>query len=79
KDNNPIHITFCKTLLGMFPYQLRKIWDRQIFSGTGVGPIQLNTEKEMIQAIADNKGAIGYISSTADTNSHSISTVEVIK
>ncbi|MDO8826251.1 hypothetical protein [Methylophaga sp.] len=61
-DEHPLHIQFCKSLLGMFPYQLRRIWDQQAFSGTGVRPNRVNDEAEMRQRIANTPGAIGYIS-----------------
>ncbi len=61
KDNNPTHIQFCKSVLGMFPYQLRKIWDRQVFSGTGIEPTVLDSEQEMLSRVAKTKGAIGYL------------------
>jgi len=60
-DQAPIHISFCKHLLGMFPYQLRRVWDRQVFSGTGIAPITVKTEQEMINRVATTQGAIGYI------------------
>jgi len=60
-DQTPIHISFCKHLLGMFPYQLRRVWDRQVFSGTGIAPVTVDTEQEMIEKVASTPGAIGYI------------------
>jgi ABC-type phosphate transport system substrate-binding protein len=61
-DEHPLHMQFCKSLLGMFPYQLRRIWDQQAFSGTGVRPNRVSSEAEMRQRIANTPGAIGYIS-----------------
>ena len=60
-DRNPTHTSFCKHILGMFPYQLRRVWDRQVFSGTGVAPITVESEQEMLDRVAQTKGAIGYI------------------
>lgn len=61
-DNDRLHIEFCKTILGMFPYQLRRIWDRQVFSGTGIAPVLVSSEQEMLARVAATKGAIGYLS-----------------
>lgn len=61
EDKNKIHVSFCKNILGMFPYQLRRVWDRQIFSGTGSSPTTVGSEQEMRIRIADTPGAIGYI------------------
>ncbi|MCB2427930.1 substrate-binding domain-containing protein [Methylophaga pinxianii] len=67
-DQDPLHIHFCKSLLGMLPYQLRRIWDQQAFSGTGVKPNLVNSETEMRQRVATTPGAIGYISNSKIDN-----------
>lgn len=59
-DNHPIHQRFTNEILGLYPYQLRRVWDRQIFSGTGQAPITVDDEQEMIQRVATTPGAIGY-------------------
>jgi len=63
EDATMQHISFCKQLLGMFPYQLRRIWDRQVFSGTGVEPTTLKNHQEMLDKVSQDKGAIGYVHS----------------
>ncbi|NOQ93391.1 MAG: hypothetical protein GQ547_02015 [Methylophaga sp.] len=60
-DSDSTHTSFCKHILGMFPYQLRRIWDRQVFSGTGTAPITVKTEQEMLERVSTTKGAIGYV------------------
>jgi len=61
EDSNPVHTSFCKHILGMFPYQLRRVWDRQVFSGTGIAPITVKNEQEMRERVAQTEGSIGYI------------------
>ncbi|MDQ7015020.1 MAG: hypothetical protein Q9N68_01455 [Gammaproteobacteria bacterium] len=61
-DENPLHAQFCKTTLNVFPHQLRRAWDRLVFSGTGQAPIRLSSEAEMLQRVANTPGAIGYLS-----------------
>ena len=68
-DDHPLHTSFCKDTLGMFPYQLRRIWDRQVFSGTGIAPITVDTATEMREKVANTLGAIGYINSEQINNS----------
>lgn len=60
-DKNPIHSEFSKTVLGVFPHQLRRAWNRQIYSGTGQAPIKVKSEAEMILKIESTQGAIGYL------------------
>ena len=60
-DDAPLHDEFSRTVLGLFPYQLRQAWDRQIYSGTGQGPEVVTTESEMLRRVATTPGAIGYV------------------
>ena len=59
-DDHPVHALFAKKVLGLFPYQLRGVWDRQLFSGTGQAPTTVADEDEMIRRVASTPGAIGY-------------------
>lgn len=61
EDKSTTHIAFCKDILAMFPYQLRRVWDRQLFSGTGSAPTIVKSEQEMQIRVAETQGAIGYI------------------
>lgn len=60
EDHNEVHKAFSKEKLGVFPYKLRRLWDRHIFSGTGQAPVVVNTESEMIKIISSSQGSIGY-------------------
>lgn len=62
RDRSPLHVTFSKEILGVFPHQLRKAWNRKIYSGTGQAPTRVKNEQEMHDKIARTPGAIGYLS-----------------
>jgi ABC-type phosphate transport system substrate-binding protein len=62
-DTSPLHKDFVKNVLQMFPHQIRRIWDRLTFSGTGGAPIELESEQEMIDKIANTADSIGYANS----------------
>ena len=59
-DDNPLHRTFCKEVLDVYPYQLRQTWDRLVYSGTGQAPTEVVSEEEMLKKVASTPGAIGY-------------------
>jgi ABC-type phosphate transport system substrate-binding protein len=46
----------------MFPHQLRRAWDRLVYSGTGQAPVMVESEEEMREKVAASPGAIGYLS-----------------
>lgn len=76
EDSHAVHTSFCKHVLGMFPYQLRRIWDRQVFSGTGIAPIAVKTEQEMLERVANTEGSIGYL--LPENVDNSVKTIEEI-
>ncbi len=65
-DNHDLHSRFANEVLGLYPYQLRRVWDRQIFSGTGQAPITASSEQEILDRIAATPGAIGYTETLFD-------------
>lgn len=60
-DDAPLHATFSKEKLNVFPYQLRSAWDRLVFSGTGQAPETVTSPEEMLARVASTPGAIGYL------------------
>ena len=56
------HRQICLEVLNVFPYQLQRVWDVLVFSGTGQSPIVVKTKQEMIEKVSSTPGAIGYIS-----------------
>ncbi|VAW84360.1 hypothetical protein MNBD_GAMMA16-1925 [hydrothermal vent metagenome] len=53
--------TFCKQILGVFPHQLRRAWDRLVYSGRARPPTTVASFKEMLEAVSTTPGAIGYL------------------
>lgn len=60
-DDNPLHKLFCKQILNVFPHQMRRYWNKLVFSGTGQAPIELENKDEMIDKLMNTPGAIGYL------------------
>jgi ABC-type phosphate transport system substrate-binding protein len=61
EDDDPTHVEFCKSVLRIYPYQLRQNWDRLVYSGTGQPPIGVSSEQELLRLVAQTPGAIGYL------------------
>ncbi len=60
-DNAPLHQDMAKTLLDIYPYQLRNAWERVTYTGIGQAPIEVKSESEMRRQISSTPGAIGYL------------------
>jgi ABC-type phosphate transport system substrate-binding protein len=62
QDEDPLHKSFCKQKLHVFPHQIRRGWNRLIFSGTGQAPLVVETKEDMLKQVSETPGAIGYLS-----------------
>ncbi len=76
-DRHPIHRNFVKTHLQMFPYQLRIIWDRSVFSGSGYPPSLVPSPQEMIDNVRTKSGAIGYINTMDQVGLQGVKVLEI--
>lgn len=61
-DSDPLSDQFYRERLGMYSYVLRRAWDRMVFTGTGLAPTVVRSEREMIERVRSTPGAIGYVS-----------------
>lgn len=64
-SENPLHRRFATDLLGTYPYQLDRVWQRLVYSGTGRAPYVCKTEDEMKHKVSATPGAIGYLRRSA--------------
>ena len=61
------HDAFLKTYVGKSDAALRTYFKTQVFTGKGTQPKAFATDAEVLKYVAGTKGAIGYVSPTADT------------
>lgn len=61
KDDDKLHRQFLKETLKMLPHQLRRHWDRYVYSGIGQGPTIVKDQQEMLERVKSVDGAIGYV------------------
>lgn len=72
-DKAELHRDFVRNILAMFPHQLRRHWDRYVYTGIGQAPIEVANINEMITRVHNTAGAIGYIKEeSADANIRTI-------
>ena len=60
-DTDPLHNQFSKETLNVFPGQMRRAWNRLVFSGSGQAPITVANRQEMLERVNSTPGAIGYL------------------
>jgi hypothetical protein len=61
RDEHEVHRQFMQKTLKMLPHQLRRQWDRYIYSGIGQGPTVVESQEEMLSKVKSTPGGIGYI------------------
>lgn len=74
-DDAALHRRFVNGVLGLYPYQLRRVWDRQLFSGTGRAPVTVSSIEELLRRVETTPGALGY--AETDASSPNLRTIEV--
>ena len=67
-DSDPVSDRFYREQLGMYSYVLRSAWDRMVYTGTGLAPTVVHSEKEMRERVLATPGAIGYVSRGRDSS-----------
>mgnify|MGYP000485754019 FL=1 len=75
-DDDSLHKQFCIKVLGVFPRQLESVWYRLVYSGTGHAPIEVGSEQELLERVANTEGAIGYIQSVSENDKTKIITIK---
>ena len=66
ENQHHIHQTFTTKMLGLFPYQLDRIWNKLVYSGLGQKPTVVANEQEMFEKVSQQPGAIGYLMKNID-------------
>jgi ABC-type phosphate transport system substrate-binding protein len=61
------HEAFLKEYLGKSDAALRTHFKTLVFTGKGAQPKAVASDAEMLKYVASTKGAIGYVSASADT------------
>lgn len=54
---------------------IKNYWQRQIFSGKDLPPVEARDEADMLRLVRDNPGGIGYVSASASMSGVKVLTV----
>jgi len=58
------HERFAQDTVGTTPVKLKNYWKKVVFTGTGTPPKIVRSEGDMVKAVANTSGAIGYVDSS---------------
>lgn len=65
-DDSPIHKQFLKTYINKSVAQFTTYWKQRLFMGAGSLPRPHQSETDIIEYVANTKGAIGYASGSSN-------------
>lgn len=65
KEGDALRTRFLDGAVGKSESQMKSYWSRLIFTGKGVPPEMLDSDKEVKAQVAANKDRIGYIDSSS--------------
>jgi len=63
--NAPVREVFSKAVFGRSTSAMVAHWQQQIFSGRGVPPPELESERAVVEYVATRPGAVAYVSRNA--------------
>lgn len=66
---------FSRSILLRSVAAVRSYWQQRIFSGRGVPPPELESDAAVIQYVVGNRGAVGYVSKSAEVGAARVITV----
>ncbi len=61
-SNAPTRVAFSRAVLKKEVNWVKSYWQRQLFSGRDTPPLELDSDRDVLEYIAKNPGAIGYVS-----------------
>jgi hypothetical protein len=76
--DSPVRVSFSQTVLNKRVSTVRSFWQRQVFLGSVVPPPEAPSDVWVLAYVAQNPGAIGYVSADAPLGP-AVKVVEVIK
>ena len=62
------HSTFLNKYIGKTDSQFNTFWKKQVFTGKGSPPKELDSDQAMVDFVVQTAGAIGYVSTGADVS-----------
>lgn len=68
KTNSEVRRAFSEQVLDRTLAAVDSYWNSQVFAGKGAPPPTAKTEQEVISYVRTTPGAVGYVSSSADTS-----------
>jgi ABC-type phosphate transport system substrate-binding protein len=75
-SSSQVRAAFSQQIHGKNTAAIRSYWQQAAFAGTGTAPAEKQTDTEVVEFVKKNPGAIGYVSSSANTSGVKIVSIQ---
>lgn len=75
-EPSPVRQSFSRAVHGRDVAAIRSYWQQQIFAGRAVPPPELQSDAAVLRFVAQNPGAVGYVSKGTPTSDVKVVTVQ---
>lgn len=69
KASSAVRKSFTSEVHGKSVTAIKSFWQQSVFQGKSTPPIEKSQDEAVVEYVANNPGAIGYVSSSADVSS----------
>jgi len=69
KESSQVRADFCRVILRRPVAAVKSFWQKQIFSGSAVPPVEKNSSEEVVGYVNAFHGAVGYVGPTTSLSS----------
>ena len=76
-DDSELREYFSEKIHGRKVSSIKSYWQKKIFSGRGVPPLEKESEEELLEFVGKHAGAIGYVSEEADMSAYEVKVLDV--
>jgi len=78
--DSPVRERFSQEVLERTMSAVKAYWQKEIFSGRSVPPVEKASDDEVLKFVAEHVEAIGYVSSSADISAYkTVKTITILK
>jgi ABC-type phosphate transport system substrate-binding protein len=78
-ENAPVRAKFSEAIHGKKVSFVKAYWQKQIFSGREVPPVEKESDEEVLKYVAQNLGAIGYVSESAKIDDYKVKVIKILE
>ncbi len=76
--SSPIRKQFSEEILNKSISAVNAFWLKKLYSGIGIPPTEMKSNKEILKYVSENSGAIGYVLPSADMSKYKVKILEVL-